>query len=136
MAQKIIDGNLYDTFLVRGEGNDGKVPVILSDQVEIKNDEGSPIPVEPLGIPTIARQLTVTATSSSVTLTTGCTRISMYARSGAVRYVVGIGSQTATATSHFLDAGSSVDIRVPSGATLAAIRDGDQNATLEISELS
>lgn len=135
MPQQIIDGQLFDTFLVRGEGQEGKVPVIFTDQVEIKNDEGSPIPVEPLGIPSVARQLTVTDTSASVTLTSTCTRISMYARSAAIRFVVGTGAQTATSTSHFLDANNGMDIRVPLGATIAAIRDGEINATLEISEL-
>jgi hypothetical protein len=136
MGQRIIDGKLYDTFLVRGEGEDGKVPVVLTDQVEIKNDEGSPIPVEPLGIPSVARQMTVTATSASITLTPTCTRISMYSRSGAIRFVVGTGAQTATSVSHFLDANNGMDIRVPLGATIAAVRDGEINAILEISELT
>ena len=135
MPQQIIDGQLFDTFLVRGEGQDGKVPVIFTDEVEIKNDSGHPIPVEPLGIPSVARQLTVTATSASVVLTSTCTRVSIYARSAAIRFVVGTGAQTATGTSHFLDANNSMDIRVPEGATIAAIRDGETNATLEISEL-
>jgi hypothetical protein len=135
MAQKIIDGQLFDTFLVRSDREDKKIPVLLTDEVEIKNDEGHPIPVEPLGIPSIARQLTVTATSASVELSETCTRISMYARQGAIRFRVGTGELTAVATDHFLDANSAMDIRVPPGATLAAIRDSDANATLEISEL-
>ena len=45
MPQQIIDGQLFDTFLVRGEGQEGKIPVVFTDQVEIKNDQGSPIPV-------------------------------------------------------------------------------------------
>lgn len=136
MPQQIIDGQLFDTFLVRGEGEEGTVPVELSSEVEIRNDEGNAIPVEPLGIPTVARQLTVTDVSTSIALSLDCTRVSIYARSAAIRFVVGTGTQTATATSHFLDASNGMDFRVPLGATLAAIRAGDTNAILEISEIS
>jgi hypothetical protein len=60
MAQRIINGEQYETFLVRGDINGGPVPVDIqgatltldADGVEIKNDSGNPIPtVEGLSIP-------------------------------------------------------------------------------------
>jgi len=93
---------------------------------------------EPLGQPSVARKITVTAASASVTLTTDCRRVSMEAVGCNQRYVVGTGAQTANAsTSHWLAVGTRLDIAVPANAVIAAIR--DNNATtdgvLEFSEL-
>lgn len=112
-------------------------PVTVSNEVEIKNDSGSPVPTEPLGIPTISRQLTVTSTSSSVNLTTTCKRISIRARSAPMRFVVGTGSQTATTTSHFIGQDERLDLAIPLNGVIAAIRDtaATSDGTLTISEL-
>ncbi len=93
---------------------------------------------ETLGIPTVARQLPVTATSDSVALTAICRRVSIKARGCDMRYVVGVGAQTANAaTSHFIEAGERLDIAVPAGATIAAIREtaATANGSLAITEL-
>lgn len=97
------------------------------------------VDTEPLGLPTIARQLAVTTTSSSVELTATCRRISIKARGTDIRYVVGTGAQTANAsTSHFLESGERLDIAVPAGATIAAIRESASttNGSLAITELA
>lgn len=111
---------------------------VVSSEVEIKNDSGNPVPTEPLGIPSVARQLTVTATSASTALTSTCKRISIRARSTDMRYVVGVGAQTANAsTSHYIALDERLDIAVPLGATIAAIRESASavNGSLAITEL-
>ena len=97
------------------------------------------VDTEPLGLPTIARQLAVTTTSSSVELTATCRRVSIKARGTDIRYAVGVGAQTANAsTSHFLESGERLDIAVPAGATIAAIRESASttNGSLAITELA
>ena len=95
--------------------------------------------VEPLGIPTVARQLTATATSASTTLTDSISRISIRARGCDIRYVVGVGTQTANAsTSHFIANGERLDIAVPIGASIGVIRESAAtvNGTLAVTELT
>jgi hypothetical protein len=95
--------------------------------------------VEPLGIPSAARQLTATATSANTTLTANISRISIRARSCDIRYVVGVGTQTAnTSTSHFIANGERLDIAVPIGASIGVIRDtaATINGSLEVTELT
>jgi hypothetical protein len=94
--------------------------------------------VEPLGIPSVARQLTAAATSANTTLTANISRISIRARFCDIRYVVGVGTQTASATtSHFIANGERLDIAVPFGASIGVIRDSAAtvNGSLAVSEL-
>jgi len=96
------------------------------------------LPTEVLGQPSVARQLAVTATSASQTLTTTCRRISIRARGCDMRYVVGTGAQTANATtSHFIGQDERLDIAVPANAVIAAIRESAAtvNGSLAITEL-
>lgn len=105
-------------------------PVNVSDAGRIET--------EGLGVPTVARQLAVTAASASADLTSTCRRISIRARGADIRYVVGTGAQVANAsTSHFIGQDERLDIAVPAGCTIAAIRDtaATANGTLCISEL-
>ena len=88
-----------------------------------------------LGQPTVARQLSATATSANTVLTTTCRRITIRATGGSVRYVIGTGAQTATSTSHFIAQDERLDLRVPSNAQIAVIRGGGSDAVLEVSEL-
>lgn len=107
-----------------------RVPVLVSGRV----------PTEPLGIPGVARQQTTTTASANVSLTANVARISLYARSSALRYSVGANSQTANAsTSHYLASGERIDIDVPvPTANIAVIRASDATAdgAAEITELS
>ena len=102
-------------------------------------DSGSSkINVDTLGMATLSRQLAVTATSDSVALTATCRRVSIKARGCDMRYVIGVGAQTANAaTSHFIEAGERLDLAVPAGATIAAIRESaaTSNGSLAITEL-
>lgn len=93
---------------------------------------------EPLGRPTVARQLAASTTSNSVALTASCTRISIRARGADLRYVVGVGAQTANAsTSHFIGQDERLDIALQAGSTIAVIRDTAATAdgSLAITEL-
>jgi hypothetical protein len=95
--------------------------------------------VEPLGIPTVARQLAATVTSANTTLTANISRISIRARFADIRYVVGVGAQTANAsTSHFIANGERLDIAVPLGASIAVIRESAAtvNGSLDVTELN
>lgn len=93
---------------------------------------------DPLGIPSVARQLTVSTTSASVALTATCKRISIRARGADMRYAVGTGAQTASATtSHFIAQDERLDIAIPLNCTIAAIREAaaTANGSLAITEL-
>lgn len=113
-------------------------PVTVSNEVEVKNDTGNAIPVEPLGVPGVARQISVTTSSTNTQLTAGVKRISIKARTCDMRFAVGSTSQTASATaSHFIEAGERLDIAVPAGGHIAVIRDSaaTANGTLCVTEL-
>lgn len=94
--------------------------------------------VEPLGIPTVARQLSATASSQNTALTANVSRISIRARTSDIRYVIGVGTQTASATaSHFIANGERLDLAVPQGANIAVIRDtaATVDGSLAVTEL-
>jgi hypothetical protein len=95
-------------------------------------------PVEPLGQPGVARQLTATASSQNTVLTANISRISIRARTCDIRYQIGVGTQTANAsTSHFIANGERLDLAVPYGANIAVIREAGAtvNGSLAVTEL-
>jgi hypothetical protein len=111
---------------------------VVSSEVEIKNDSGNAVPTEPLGIPSVARQVTVTTTSANTALTSTCKRISIRARGCDMRYSVGNTEQTASATaSHYIAQDERLDIAVPLNANIAVIRESaaTTNGSLAITEL-
>jgi hypothetical protein len=114
-------------------------PVTVANEVEIKNDSSNAIPMEPLGIPTVARQVSVTTTSANTALTGTCKRISIRARGCDMRYSVGNTAQTADAsTSHYIAQDERLDIAVPVNANIAVIRESaaTANGSLAITELA
>lgn len=105
----------------------------------VPSSGGGRVPVEPLGIPGVARQVATTTISANITLTVSVARISIFARIAPLRYVVGSAAQTANnATSHYLAAGERIDIDVPKTPNIAVIRASDATAdgAAEITELS
>jgi hypothetical protein len=91
---------------------------------------------EPLKVPGVARQLAAGATSASTELTASCRFITMRAVGADIRYAIGVGSQTANAsTSHFIANGERLDLAVPPGGSIGVIRAGATSGTLELSEL-
>ena len=104
----------------------------------VDNGRFSADAVEPLGVPGVARQLAATATSASTTLTANVSRISIRARFCDIRYVVGVGTQTASdTTSHFIANGERLDIGVPFGASIGVIRESAAtvNGSFAVTEL-
>ena len=92
--------------------------------------------VEPLGQPSVARQLAAGATSGNTALTATVRRITMRAISADIRFAIGAVAQTANAsTSHFIAENERLDFAVPLGANIAIIRDASTDGTLELSEL-
>lgn len=103
--------------------------------VSVNNGMYSADAVEPLGIPSIARQLAAGATSANTVLTANITRISMRAVSADIRFSIGGAAQTATSTSHFIAQDERLDFAVPLGANIAIIRNASTSGTLEVTEL-
>ena len=101
----------------------------------INNGQYSAEHVEPLGQPGVARQLTAGSTSANTALTATVSRISIRAVGADIRYRIGTGTQTATATSHFIANGERLDLAVPFNANIAVLRNGSTNGTLEVTEL-
>lgn len=94
--------------------------------------------VEPLGFPAVARSLTATTSSQNTALTSTIRRISIKAKTADIRYVIGVGVQTANAsTSHFIEAGERLDLSIPANSQIAVIRDvlATGDGTLYVSEL-
>ncbi len=94
--------------------------------------------VEPLGTATVARRIPASASSDIVTLTSTCKRISIRALGCNMRYITGTGALTANAqTSHYIAQDERLDLAVPAGASIAAIRESlaTVNGVLEITEL-
>jgi hypothetical protein len=96
----------------------------------------NPLPVDALAALGVARQLAAGAASANTALTTTCRRVSIHARTADIRYVIGTGAQTASATSHFIAAGERLDLGVPASAQIAVIRAGSTDGVLELSELT
>ena len=111
----------------------------MSTTTTIKRGRYSVDYVEPLGIPGVARQLTATSSSQNTALTANVSRISIRARGCDIRYAVGVGTQTANAsTSHFIANGERLDIAVPQGANIAVIREAAAtvDGSLAVTELN
>ena len=91
--------------------------------------------VEFLGHPGVARQLAAGASSANTALTAGIYRISMRAVGADIRFAIGQGAQTATATSPFIADGERLDFAVTNGANIAVLRDASTDGVLELTEL-
>lgn len=129
--------DLGDGTFARVMALDGGVTIssVTVSDVEISNDVGNAIPTEPLGLPGTARQLVVTVTAQPLVLTNTVKRVSLKARNCDMRYTVA-GTANAT-TSHYIEAGERLDLRVAAGTTISVIRDtlATSNGILEITEL-
>ena len=93
------------------------------------------LPVDTLATVGVARQLAAGAASANTTLTTTARRITIHANGAAIRYAIGTGAQTASATSHYIASGERLDWDVPANAQIAVIRAGATDGVLEVSEM-
>ena len=118
--------------------SDGLTASAPSDGLTDAQLRATAVVTEPLGVPTVAHQLTATTTSQSQALSAGCRRVSIRARGCDIRYVIGVGAQTANAsTSHFIAQDERLDWAVPAGAHIARIRDSAATAdgSLAVTEI-
>ena len=108
-----------------------------ADITAIRRPDGTYVgSVEPLGAPGVARQLAAGVSSSNTGLTSTCRRISVRAVTADIRFEIGSGTQTASATtSHFIGKNERLDFAVPPNANIAIIRAGSTDGTLELTEL-
>ena len=98
---------------------------------------GGRLETEPLGIPTVARVITVATGNTNTALTSGITRVSIRAVGTNTFYAVGSGAQTATLTGHFIANGERLDIGVPSNSpNIAVICASGASGVLYLSELN
>jgi hypothetical protein len=140
-------------------------PVTVSNEVEITNDSGAPIPmsaaalplpsgaatettlsalntkipaqaiagllpVDTLGTPGASRVQTTAGIAASVTLTSTCRRVSMFATQGAWYSISG----TATSSSHYIGANERLDFDVPVSTTISVLRE-TTDGSIRITEL-
>jgi hypothetical protein len=75
--------------------------------------------VDSLGTPQVSRVQATTGTAASITLTSTCRRVSMFATQGAWYSISG----TATATSHYVGAGERIDFDVPASTTISVLQE-------------
>ena len=87
--------------------------------------------------PGVARQLAAGSSSANTALTSTCERISIFAVTADIRYLIGTSAQTANAgTSHFIKTGERIELDVPLGANIGVIRDASTDGVLELTEFS
>lgn len=109
----------------------------IDDKLAQATSESGRTLVEPLGVPTVARQLTAGVASTNTVLTSSCRRISIMPIGGNIRYSIGSVAQTANATtSHFIKDGERLEFALPATPNLAIIRTGGVDVPVEISELT
>ena len=85
-----------------------------------------------------AKQLPAAASSGSsanMVLTTTTRRISMRATGSAIRYAIGTGAQTASASSHLIGQDERLDLAVPANAQIAVLSATTTVGVLEVTEL-
>ena len=88
------------------------------------------LPVDTLGTPGVPRVQTTAGIAASVTLTSTCRRVSMFATQGAWYSISG----TATATSHYIGAGERLDFDVPASTAISVLRE-TTDGSIRITEL-
>jgi hypothetical protein len=88
------------------------------------------LPVDTLGTPGVPRVQATSGTAASVTLTSTCRRVSMFATQGTWYSLSG----PATATSHYIGAGERLDFDVPASTTISVLRE-TTDGSIRITEL-
>jgi len=121
---------------------DSPVPVAVKTlpdaplQTIVVNDSTTVIPVYERNTWGLARQIAATSSSQNQALGGSAKAISIRAVGADIRFQVGTGPQTASATSHFIAQNERLTVGVPASANIAVIRNASTDGTLELSELS
>ena len=77
------------------------------------------LPVDTLGTPGVPRVQATAGIAATVTLTTTCRRVSMFATQGTWYSISG----TATSSSHYIGAGERLDFNVPASTAISVLRE-------------
>jgi hypothetical protein len=88
------------------------------------------LPVDTLGTPGVPRVQATAGIAATVTLTSTCRRVSMFATQGTWYSISG----TATATSHYIGAGERLDFDVPANTAISVLRE-TTDGSIRITEL-
>jgi hypothetical protein len=88
------------------------------------------LPVDTLATPGASRVQVTAGIAATVTLTSTCRRVSMFATQGAWYSISG----TATATSHYIGAGERLDFDVPASTAISVLRE-TTDGSIRITEL-
>jgi hypothetical protein len=84
-----------------------------------------------------SRSQAIGATSANIALTSTCRFVSLKCAGGNhCHFTIGVGAQTATASSHYLRTGERLFVAVPANANIAVIQGAGAATTLYISELA
>jgi hypothetical protein len=84
----------------------------------------------------VARSITVGVASANLALSPTCRFISILTTGGNhCHFQIGVGVQTATTSTHYINTGERLFLAVPADAQIAAIQ-GSGSSTLHITELS
>lgn len=83
-----------------------------------------------------ARTIALGASSVNLALTSTCRFVSLTCTGGThCHYQIGVGTQTASSSTHYLRTGERLTLAVPIGANIAAIQGTGSSTTLFITEL-
>jgi hypothetical protein len=88
------------------------------------------LPVDTLGTPGASRVQATAGIAATVTLTSTCRRVSMFATQGTWYAISG----TATSSSHYVGAGERIDFDVPASTTISVLRE-TTDGSIRITEL-
>ena len=84
-----------------------------------------------------ARSQAIGATTSNIALTSTCRFVSLSCLGGThCHFQIGVGAQTATASSHYLRTGERLNLMVNPGSNIAVIQGTGASTTLHITELT
>jgi hypothetical protein len=88
------------------------------------------LPVDTLGTPGVSRVQATAGIAATVTLTSTCRRVSMFATQGTWYSISG----TATSSSHYIGAGERLDFDVPASTAISVLRE-TTDGSIRITEL-
>ena len=77
------------------------------------------LPVDTLGTPDVPRVQATSGTAATITLTSTCRRVSMFATQGTWYSISG----TATSSSHYVGAGERIDFDVPASTAISVLQE-------------
>jgi hypothetical protein len=137
MSTIIVKDGAGSNQTIEAPNPNGQATMANSAPVVIASNQSN-VPTKVLLAAGVARQLAAGSASANTALTTGIKAVSLLARGGDVRFLIGNASQTASSTSHYIASGERLDFDVSGLSTpnIGVIRGpAATDCTLEVSEL-